>query len=33
MRIIARSTLRAFWSKYPDYKQPLKAWKERGGTR
>ena len=26
MRIIARSTLRAFWSKYPDFEQPLKAW-------
>ena len=26
MRIIARSTLRAFWSRYPDSEQPLKAW-------
>ena len=26
MRIIPRSTLRAFWSKYPDSEQPLKAW-------
>lgn len=26
MRIIARSTLRSFWEKYPDAEQPLKAW-------
>lgn len=26
MRIIARSTLRTFWDKYPDSEQPLKAW-------
>ena len=28
MRIIARSTLRLFWKKYPDSEQPLKAWYE-----
>lgn len=26
MRIIARSTLRDFWQKYPDAEQPLKSW-------
>ncbi|HWK60784.1 MAG TPA: type II toxin-antitoxin system HigB family toxin [Eoetvoesiella sp.] len=26
MRVIAVSTLRAFWEKYPDAEQPLKAW-------
>ena len=26
MRIIAKSTLRNFWEKYPDAEQPLKAW-------
>jgi mRNA interferase HigB len=26
MRIIPVSTLRAFWYKYPDAEQPLKAW-------
>lgn len=26
MRIIARSTLRAFWERYADAEQPLKAW-------
>ncbi|NQZ63631.1 type II toxin-antitoxin system HigB family toxin [Crocosphaera sp.] len=26
MRIIARSTLREFWQKYPDSEQSLKAW-------
>ena len=26
MRIIARSTLRSFWEKYPDAEQPLRAW-------
>ncbi|ELS03301.1 hypothetical protein Xen7305DRAFT_00030220 [Xenococcus sp. PCC 7305] len=26
MRIIARSTLRSFWEKYPDSEQSLKAW-------
>ncbi len=26
MRIIARSTLRAYWQKHPDTEQPLKAW-------
>ena len=26
MRIIARSTLRDFWRKYPDAEQPLKSW-------
>jgi len=28
MRIIAVSTLRAFWERYPDAEQPLKAWYE-----
>lgn len=26
MRVIAVSTLRAFWKLYPDAEQPLKAW-------
>ena len=26
MRIIAVSTLRAFWARHPDAEQPLKAW-------
>lgn len=26
MHIIALSTLRVFWEKYPDAEQPLKAW-------
>ena len=26
MKIIAIATLRAFWQKYPDAEQPLKAW-------
>ncbi len=29
MRIIAISTLRAFWEKYPDAEQPLKYWHEK----
>jgi len=28
MRVIAVSTLRAFWEKHPDAEQPLKAWWE-----
>ena len=28
MRVIAVSTLRAFWERYPDAEQPLKAWYE-----
>lgn len=28
MRVIAVSTLRAFWGRYPDVEQPLKAWYE-----
>lgn len=28
MRVIAVSTLRAFWAKHPDAEQPLKAWYE-----
>lgn len=28
MRVIAASTLRAFWEKHPDAEQPLKAWHE-----
>ncbi len=28
MRVIAVSTLRAFWERYPDAEQPLKAWCE-----
>ena len=26
MRIIAKSTLRAFWANYPDAEEPLLAW-------
>jgi len=26
MRIIAKSTLKKFWERYPDAEQPLKAW-------
>lgn len=26
MRVIAVSTLRAFWDRHPDAEQPLKAW-------
>lgn len=28
MRVIAVSTLRTFWERYPDAEQPLKAWCE-----
>ncbi|MEN9760857.1 MAG: hypothetical protein RI906_683, partial [Pseudomonadota bacterium] len=28
MRVIAVSTLRAFWERHPDSEQPLKAWYE-----
>ncbi len=28
MRVIAVSTLRAFWAQHPDAEQPLKAWYE-----
>ena len=28
MRVIAVSTLRAFWERHPDAEQPLKAWYE-----
>lgn len=28
MRVIAVSTLRAFWEQHPDAEQPLKAWYE-----
>ena len=28
MRVMAESTLRAFWERYPDAEQPLKAWYE-----
>ena len=28
MRVIAASTLRAFWERHPDAEQPLKAWYE-----
>lgn len=28
MRVIAISTLRAFWERYPDAELPLKAWYE-----
>ena len=28
MRVVAVSTLRAFWERYPDTEQPLKAWYE-----
>ena len=26
MRVVALSTLRAFWERHPDAEQPLKAW-------
>lgn len=26
MRVIAQKTLRAFWERYPDSEQPLRAW-------
>lgn len=26
MRIIARKTLRDFWTEYPDAQEPLKSW-------
>lgn len=28
MRVIAVSTLRAFWARFPEAEQPLKAWHE-----
>lgn len=28
MRVIAVATLKAFWQRYPDAEQPLKAWFE-----
>lgn len=28
MRVLAVSTLRAFWARHPDAEQPLKAWYE-----
>ena len=28
MRVIAVSTLQAFWERHPDAEQPLKAWYE-----
>jgi mRNA interferase HigB len=28
MRVVAVSTLRAFWERFPDAEQPLKAWYE-----
>jgi mRNA interferase HigB len=28
MRVIAVSTIRAFWERHPDSEQPLKAWYE-----
>jgi len=28
MRVIAVSTLRSFWARFPDAEQPLKAWHE-----
>ena len=28
MRVIAVSTLKAFWERFPDAEQPLKAWYE-----
>jgi mRNA interferase HigB len=31
-RIIAKSTLRLFWEKYPDSEQPLKTWYETAKT-
>ena len=32
MRVIAVSTLRAFWERYPDAEQSLKAWYEEVST-
>ena len=32
MRVIAVSTLRAFWERYPDAEQPLKAWYEEAAS-
>jgi mRNA interferase HigB len=32
MRVIAVSTLRAFWERYPDAEQPLKAWYEEASS-
>ncbi len=32
MRVIAVSTLRAFWERYPDAAQPLKAWYEEAAS-
>ncbi|MDI9867564.1 type II toxin-antitoxin system HigB family toxin [Flectobacillus sp. DC10W] len=29
MRIVAKSTLKAFWEKYPDSEKPLKIWYEK----
>jgi mRNA interferase HigB len=28
MRILSKSTLKAFWENYPDSKTPLEAWHE-----
>jgi mRNA interferase HigB len=28
MRILSKSTLKAFWKNYPDSKTPLEAWHE-----
>lgn len=32
MRVIAVSTLRAFWKRHPDAEQPLKAWFEEASS-
>lgn len=32
MRVIAVSTLRAFWERHPDAEQPLKAWYEEAAS-
>ena len=32
MRVIAVSTLRAFWERHPDAEQPLKAWYEEASS-
>jgi mRNA interferase HigB len=32
VRVIAVSTLRDFWQRYPDAEQPLKAWYEEATT-
>jgi mRNA-degrading endonuclease HigB of HigAB toxin-antitoxin module len=29
MRIVAKSTLKAFWEEYPDSEKPLKIWYEK----